>query len=105
LSWTILVASAPVNSPTPAASRLRRPMPVSLSQINRRGTTPSCSDNNAHMPESKSAVVREGIIDAVMNFENDATITSTGNIMWVPSATGILGSGNHKSHCTWSPGW
>ena len=99
------MASAPVNSPTPAASRLRRPMPVSLSQTSRRGTAPSWTESSDHMPKSRSAVVRDGIINAVMNLENDATITNTGSIILVPSATGILGSGNHKSHCTWSPGW
>ena len=48
--------------------------------------------------------MRDGIINAVMNFENDATITSTGNITALPSPTGIRGSGNHRSHCTCSPG-
>lgn len=47
--------------------------------------------------------MREGIISAVMNLENEATITSTGNITRRPS-TGIRGSGNHRSHCICSPG-
>ena len=80
-------------------------MPDSLSQISRRGTAPSWPASSSHIPASRSAVVREGIITAVMNFENDATITSTGKITAVPSPIGILGSGNHRSHCIWSPGW
>jgi hypothetical protein len=49
-------------------------MPASLSQISRRGTAPSWTASSSHVPASRSAVVREGIITAVMNFENDATI-------------------------------
>ena len=79
-------------------------MPDSLSQISRCGTAPSWPDSNAHIPDNRSAVIREGIITAVMNLENEATITSTGSNARVPSSTGILGSGNHRSHCTWSPG-
>ena len=79
-------------------------MPDSLSQTSRRGTAPSCPDSNAHIPDSRSAVVREGIITAVMNFENEATITSTGSSAALPSPRGIRGSGNHRSHWTWSPG-
>ena len=92
------MANAPLNSLTPAASRLRRPMPDSLSQTSRLGTASSWLDSNAHIPDSRSAVVREGIIIAVMNFENEATITSTGSSAAVPSSTGTLGSGNHRSH-------
>ena len=79
-------------------------MPDSLSQISRRGTAPSCPDSNAHIPDSRSAVVRVGIITAVMNFENEATITSTGSNAALPSSSGIRGSGNHRSHCDLVPG-
>jgi len=67
-SCTILVASVPVNALTPSASRPPRPMPVSLSQISRRGTRPS-SWISAHDPSSRSAVLRVGIIRPVMNRE------------------------------------
>jgi len=55
-------------------------MPASLSQINLRGTAPNWAESSDHIPARRSAVVREGIINAVMNLENDATITNTGNI-------------------------
>jgi len=93
-------AKWPQNSATPAAKWFRRPMPVSLSQINLRGTAPSWVESSDHIPASRSAVLRVGIILAVMNFENDATITNTGNITTVPSPTGIFGPGNHRSHWT-----
>jgi hypothetical protein len=51
-----------------------------------------------------SPACRVGIIVAVMNLENPSVITSTGNIRSCPAATGILGSGNHRSHCVISPG-
>ncbi len=79
-------------------------MPDSLSQISRRGTAPSWVASSSHMPASRSAVVRDGIITAVMNFENDETITRTGNTALVPSPIGIFGSGNHRSHWARSPG-
>jgi hypothetical protein len=36
-------------------------------------------------------VVRDGISIAVMEFENDATFTNTGNMTLVPSTSGISG--------------
>ena len=53
-------------------------MPGSLSQINRRGTRPSCWISS-HEPSSRSSVLRVGIIRPVMNRECAAVITSTGS--------------------------
>jgi hypothetical protein len=39
-----------------------------------------------------------------MNLECAQVITSTGNGHAVPSSSGILYDGNHKSHCAASPG-
>ena len=66
LSCTILVASVPVNPATPSARRPPRPMPASLSQTSRRGTAPSCSASSYQIPASRSGVVRDGSIRAVM---------------------------------------
>ena len=41
---------------------------------------------------------RVGIITANMNLECAQVITSTGNSAVVPSSSGILYGGNHKSH-------
>ena len=78
-------------------------MPGSLSQISRRGTRPSCWISSQD-PNNRSSVFRVGIIRAVMNRECAAVITSTGNSLVVPSSSGILRGGNHKSHCAASPG-
>jgi hypothetical protein len=78
-------------------------MPGSLSQINRRGTRPSCLISS-QVPSSRSSVFRVGIIWPVMNLECAAVITSTGNSLDVPSSRGILRGGNHRSHCAASPG-
>ncbi len=67
-SCMIAVASVPVNAATPSASLPPRPIPVSLSQISRRGTPPSWRISS-HDPSSRSAVVRVGIIRPVMNRE------------------------------------
>ena len=37
--------------------------------------------------------------------EGGRVVNSTGNSTRVPSPIGIFGSGNHRSHWTWSPGW
>jgi len=55
------------------------------------------------MPASRSGVVRDGNITAVMNREYDSTITSTGGDPLRPPPKGISAGGNHKSHCAWSP--
>ena len=97
------MANVPQNSATPAASRPRRPIPDSLSQINRRGTRPNPSIND-HVPNNRSGVWRVGNIRPQMNRECAGTITSTGNNAVVPSSSGIRFGGNHKSHCAASPG-
>ena len=97
LSCCTVVANVPANAPTPSACRLPRPMPDSLSQINRRGTAPS-RVSSSHIPNSRSAVCRVGSITANMNLEYAQVITSTGNSAVVPSSSGILYGGNHKSH-------
>lgn len=78
-------------------------MPVSLSQTNRRGTAPRPSISS-NIPASRSPVVRDGIIRAMMNRECEQTITSTGNTRSLPGPQGILASGNTRSHWIWSPG-
>jgi hypothetical protein len=103
LSRSSVVANVPVNAATPSACRVPRPMPVSLSQINRRGTRPS-STSSAHIPSSKSWVARVGIIRPTMKREYAAVITRTGSSLAVPSSSGILRGGNHRSHCAASPG-
>ena len=45
-----------------------------------------------------------GIIRPRMNRECAAVITSTGNNTVLPSSSGILRGGNHRSHCAASPG-
>jgi hypothetical protein len=97
------VASVPVNAATPAASFPPRPIPVSLSQISRRGTRPS-AQISSHEPSSGSSVVRVGIILAVVKRECAAVITSTGSSGVLPSCSGIRAGGNHRSHCAASPG-
>ncbi len=99
---TSLVARVPMNDATPSARRDPRPMPGSLSHSNRRGTRPSCWISS-HDPSSRSSVLRVGSILAVTNLECAAVITSTGNLL-VPSSSGILFGGNHRSHCAASPG-
>jgi hypothetical protein len=73
-------------------------MPGSLSQINRRGTRPSCWIS-AQVPNNRSSVFRVEIIRPVVNRECAAVITSTGNNLVVPCSSGIFRGGNHKSHC------
>ena len=78
-------------------------MPPSLSQINLRGTRPSCWISS-HEACSGSSVVLVGIIRPTMNLECAAVITSTGNNLAVPSSSGIFFGGNQRSHCAASPG-
>lgn len=92
-----------MNDATPSARRRPRPMPGSLSHSSRRGTRPSCWISS-HVPSSRSSVFRVGIISPVTNRECAAVITSTGNSFAVPSSSGILRGGNHRSHCAASPG-
>ncbi len=56
------------------------------------------------MPERMSPPCLDGIIDAVMNRENANVITNTGKIRSCPAATGILASGNQRSHWVSWPG-
>ena len=78
-------------------------MSASLYQISRRGTASSCVEMSCHIPDSRFDVVRDGNITAVMNRENDDTITSTGGEpVWI-EPRGICTGGNHRSHCVWSP--
>ena len=100
-SSTILVANVPANTATGSVG-LPRPMPGSLSQINRRGTRPSWV-SNSHDPSRRSGVLRVGIIRPSMNRECAAVITSTGSIVREPSSSKILRGGNHRSHCATSP--
>ena len=78
-SCTSFTASAPTKEATPAARRPPRPMPASLSQINRRGARPSPWISSQD-PSSRSSVRRVGSIRPVMNRECAATITSTGSL-------------------------
>ena len=55
------------------------------------------------MPSSRSAVFRVGSMTAIVNRENAATITNTGNRLAVPFGSGIFAGGNHRSHCAASP--
>jgi len=82
-SNTIRVAKAPANACAARVSFLPRPIPASLSQTSRPGT-PARPLINCQSPASKSPVVREGIIVAVINRENDGTITSTGGVPVTP---------------------
>jgi len=69
-----------------------------------RHRRPSCSASSNQIPASRSGVVRDGTIKAVMQRENEATTTSTGGEqVWSPP-TGIFAGGNHRSHWAWSPG-
>lgn len=54
------------------------------------------------MPANRSGVISEGSITAVMNRDNDATITRTGGEPNRPSPRGMPTGGNHRSHCVWS---
>ena len=56
-----------------------------------------------HEPNNRSSVFRVGIIRAVTNLENAATITNTGDNTLPPSSSGIFRGGNHRSHCAASP--
>ena len=47
------------------------------------------------MPASRSPVMRDGIIRAMMNRECEDTITSTGRIFGFPDPTGIRTSGSY----------
>lgn len=87
-----------MNSGTPWASRFRRPIPASLSHTSRRGTAPSWSASNDHIPATRSSLVREGSILAVRNREYEVTITSTGGVPTCPAPSGIDVGGNHRSH-------
>ena len=92
----------PANAATGSVGR-RRPMPDSLSHNSRDGTAcASCS--SAHIPPSRSGVVRDGSIRAWMNPENAEVITSTGGVSVLPTPTGSGSCGNQRSHCTWNPG-
>jgi hypothetical protein len=101
-SSTILVASVPANTAAGSVN-LRRPIPDSLSQINRRGTRPSWVSSSQH-PSSRSWVLRVGIIRPSMNRECAAVMTSTGSNVRDPSSSRTLRGGNHRSHCATSPG-
>jgi hypothetical protein len=101
-SSTSLLATVPMNTLTPAANRFPRPMPVSLSQISRRGTRPNCC-SRSHMPSSRSSALRVGIIRASMNRECAHVISKVGSNFAVPSSSAILTGGNHRSHCAASP--
>lgn len=96
-SSTICMASAPANDRAAKVSFRPRPMAASLSQSSRPGTPPRPSSKD-HIPASRSPVVRVGIIRAVMNRENDGTITSTGGVPTCPCPSGIFTGGNHRSH-------
>ena len=101
-SRTSVVAKVPVNAATPAAFRLPRPMPGSLSQISRRGTRPS-RRSSSQLANSRSSVRLVGTIRPSMNREYAAVITNTGNNVLLPSSSGIFRGGNHRSHCAASP--
>ena len=75
-SSLISVPNVPANAAAGSVS-LPRPMPVSLSHVNRAGTAPA-SRIIDHIPPSKSGVVRVGSILAWMKPELIEVITSTG---------------------------
>jgi hypothetical protein len=97
------VANVPANA---AAGTLTRPVPPiadSRSHSSVRVTRPT-PRMSAHMPDKMSPACRDGIIVAVMNRENANVITNTGNTRACPTATGMRGSGNHRSHWVSWPG-
>lgn len=102
-SSTSFAANVPMNDATPSARLGPRPIPGSLSQMNRRGTALICC-NSSQDPSSRSSVLRVGIIRPAMNRECAAVITNTGNSFAVLSSSGIFLGGNHRSHCAASPG-
>lgn len=59
---------------------------------------------SCHIPARMSPACLVGIITAPTVREYPNAITSTGKIRDVPSPTGILTAGNHRSHCAISPG-
>lgn len=93
----------PPNAPRPSAWRLPRPIPDSLSQISRRGTRPSCC-SNSHIPRSRSAGCRVGIIRVSVNVEFTHVITNPSSSARLQSSTGIFSGANHRSHRAASPG-
>ena len=91
-----------MNSATPRAGFLPRPIPPSLSHNSRLGTAPKPC-NSSHIPSNRSVVVRVGRILAMVNLEYAAVITNTGRSGDDPSSRGIAAGGNHKSHWITSP--
>jgi hypothetical protein len=57
-----------------------------------------------YIPARMSPACREGIITAASIFKYAKVITSTGSTTDCPCPTGILGSGNHRSHWVAAPG-
>jgi len=75
-----------------------------LSHTSVFGTPPKLPDNSCHIPANRSPVVRDGSNTAAMNPDHAATIVSTGGAAHTSSATRTTLGGNHRSHCTISPG-
>ena len=79
-------------------------MPASLSHTSVLGAAPSAAPSSCHIPASRSPLVLVGSITAITNREYAATIVSTGGANIVPDPSGMTFAGNHRSHCTISPG-
>ena len=77
-SWRMVQPSTPANDAAESVSR-PCPMPLSLSQISRSGTT-AASWISDHIPPNRSGAVRVGIIRAWMKPENVLVMTSTGGL-------------------------
>jgi hypothetical protein len=99
----IRVANVPANA---AAGVLTRPVPpiaASRPHTNVFGQRPH-EGMSCHIPARMSPACRDGIITALMVRECPSAITSTGRTRADPSPTGIFVAGNHRSHCSISPG-
>lgn len=79
------------------------PTADSLSHTNAFGTR-SHPAISIQCPTSRSADCRDGIITADSHREYPDTITNTGGRPTCPNPNGTSAGGNHRSHCTSSPG-
>lgn len=81
----------------------QEPTAASLSQTSSRGAAPM-RESKAQCPAIRSGPWREGIISANIIREYPETITSTGGCPTYPAPSGMAAGGNHRSHCTRTPG-
>ena len=92
------VASDPANTSASTVNFRPHLIPASLPQVSHPGTAPSPASQRQG-PANRSPVVRDGIMVAVMNIENEDTTTSTGGDLSYPCSNGIRPGWNDKSHC------